>query len=87
MHVLENGHDLEVSHDADGYHQKHHSQEADAEGEHEGHDGETEPKNEKRTEGGRGDGQQNRARLHGLPAKEETGQHYTIVKQGEENRR
>jgi hypothetical protein len=56
------GHDPEVSHGADEHRQKQHQQEPAAEVEHEGHGGETEPVNEKRTGGGRGDGQPGRAR-------------------------
>jgi hypothetical protein len=60
--IPENGHNPEVSHGADEHRQKQHHHEPAAEVHREGHGGETEPANEKRTGGGRDDGQPNRVR-------------------------
>jgi hypothetical protein len=78
--IPENGHNPEVSHGADEHRRKQHHHEPAADVQREGHGGETEPVNEKRT-GVPTATASRTARVHGVPAEEET---ENIRNQGEE---
>lgn len=72
--IPENGHNPEVSHGADEHRRKQHHHEPAADVQREGHGGDTQPVNEKRTGVATATASRT-ARVHGVPAEEETEQH------------